>query len=117
MIDRASTLQKAAFQAHAREGHVYEIDPFKVGPEGHCPTLIGIHKATTLTGFCEHHDGTLFREIETEQFDLRPQQFFMHHYRAVALAFYNRAYKAKILERAYVENSKKPGIGSLKIFA
>lgn len=116
-IVRAHTLQKAAFQAHARNGHVYEIDPFKVGPAGHWPTPIGIHKATTLTGFCEHHDGTLFRQIETEQFDSRPKQFFMHHYRAVALAFYNRAYKGKFLERAYIENSKKPGVGSLKTFA
>jgi hypothetical protein len=115
-IVRAHTLQRAAFQAHAHKGHVYEIDPFKVGVAGHWPTLIGIQKATTLTGFCEHHDGTLFRPIETEQFDSRPQQFFMHHYRAVASAFYNRAYKAKVLERAYIENAKKPGIGSLETF-
>ena len=116
-IVRAHTLQKAAFESHAREGHVYEIDPFKVGSAGHWPTLIGIHKATTLTGFCEYHDGTLFRPIETEQFDSQPQQFFMHHYRAVALAFYYRAYKAKVLEEAYVEISKGPGAGSLKQFA
>src|SRR5438552_1895134 len=52
-IIRAHTLQKSAFQAHGQNGHVYEIDPFKVSVAGHWPTLIGIHKATTLTGVCE----------------------------------------------------------------
>lgn len=112
-IIRAHTLQKATFQAHARNGHVYEIDPFNGRPEGHRPTLIGINDATTFTGFCEHHDANLFQPIEIRPFDSQPQQFFLYHYRAVALAYYTRAYTAKIFEKAYAENAKKPGMGSL----
>jgi len=115
-IIRAHTLQKAAFQAHARDGHVYEIDPFKAGAEGHWPTRVGINNATTFTGFCENHDASLFRPIEVTPFDSQPQQFFMHHYRAVSLAYYTRAYKSKILEKAYTENSKRDDVGSLKRF-
>jgi hypothetical protein len=113
-IVRAHSLQRASFQAHAKNGHVYEIDPFKVEPDGHWPTLVGINKATTFTGFCEHHDGRLFKSIETSNFAALPQQFFMHHYRALALAFYSREYKGKVLETAYAENSQIPNVGSLK---
>ena len=115
-IIRAHTLQKASFKAHACNGHVYEINPFDAEPEGLRTRLVGINNATTFTGFCEHHDSNLFKPIETRQFDLQPQQFFMYHYRAVALAYYTRPYKAKIFEKAYAENSKRADVGPLKNF-
>jgi hypothetical protein len=106
-IVRAHTLQRAAFEAHACKGHVYEFDPLNILVDDRAPTLIGINKATTFTGFCEYHDTKLFAPIEAEQFQSSPEQIFLHHYRAIAQAFYNRVYKAKLFERAYTENAQK----------
>ncbi len=112
-IVNAHTVQKAAFQAHAQSGHVYEINAFKSDPDRASASLVGINRATTVTAFCERHDSGLFRCIEIEPFESKSQQFFMYHYRAVAQAFYDRIYKCRFLEVAYEENSKLPDIGSL----
>lgn len=106
-IVRAHSLQKAAFEAQACDGHVYAFDPFNIRAGDNSPTLIGIKKATTFTGFCEYHDTKLFAPIEAAQFQSSPEQIFLHHYRAIAQTFYNRVYKAKILERAYTEMAQK----------
>ncbi|HZM03477.1 MAG TPA: hypothetical protein VFC44_10655 [Candidatus Saccharimonadales bacterium] len=115
-IIRAHSLQKAAFSPHARNGHVYEFDPFQIRDNGITPTLIGVNKATTFTGFCERHDASLFAPIEVETFKANPQQLFLHHYRAIAQAFYNRAYKFKILEQALTENAAKVGKAAARRF-
>jgi len=105
-IIQAHTLQKAAFKRHATDGHVYEFDPFNVRDSPSWPTRVGVNNATTITGFCEYHDNRLFAPIENERFGAQPKQLFLHHYRAVCQAFYNRAYKAKIFQRAYPEAEK-----------
>jgi len=112
-IVRAHSLQKAAFRPHARNGHVYEFDPFAVKSSGIHPTLIGVNEATTFTGFCEHHDGNLFAPIEQQPFVGEPKQFFLYHYRAVAQAFYSRAYKASIFQRAFPEVNQQVPMDSL----
>jgi hypothetical protein len=106
-IVRAHSLQKAAFEARACNGHVYEFDPFTILAENYSPTLIGIRESTTFTGFCKDHDTKLFAPIEAKQFKSDPEQLFLHHYRATAQAFYNRVYKAKMFERAYTESAQK----------
>jgi hypothetical protein len=116
-IIRAHSLQKALLLPHARNGHVYEFDPFCVGDNGFRPTRIGVNEATTFTGFCEHHDASLFAPIEVQEFTAQPQQLFKYHYRAVAQAYYNRAYKFKILEQALIENAPKVGAADARRFA
>jgi hypothetical protein len=105
-IVQAHSLQKATFKSRAKKGHVYEFDAFSNQGSRIWPRLIGINDASTFAGFCEKHDSQLFSPIENEPFDGRAEQIFLYHYRAVAHAFYNRAYKATIFERAYPKLEK-----------
>jgi len=48
-----------------RDGHIYMIRP--EGISGFSFELVGKNKATTFTGFCNHHDSTLFAPIDYDE--------------------------------------------------
>ena len=48
------------------------------------PKTIGINRASTFTGFCSHHDNSLFSEIEDKDFKIADLTCFLIAYRAVA---------------------------------
>jgi hypothetical protein len=47
------------------------------------PALIGIGEASTFSGFCENHDGPLFRVLETHYFQAAPAQMFLLNFRSI----------------------------------
>lgn len=105
-IVRAHSIQKALFKGHAKDGHVYEFDPYNLKRDAndkHWPNLIGINNATAFTGFCNCHDAQVFSAIDDHPFDNTPEQRFLYHYRAFAQAFYARAMKFKTIENTFKE--------------
>jgi hypothetical protein len=108
-IIRAHSLQKKVFKHHAKNGHVYQFEPLtgtRDADKNLWPDLIGINKATTFLGFCEHHDSHIFSSIENFPFQNTPEQKFLHHYRAFAQMYYDKAYKFKIIERVLNDLAK-----------
>jgi len=71
----------------ARAGKVYSFKPhpmFLMKRNGRLvPELIGISQASTFRGFCEAHDSTLFKPIETRNFSSDPEQLLLLNFRAV----------------------------------
>ena len=68
-----------------KNGHVitptlrYPIDGPKVGF-----VEIGRNKASTFTGFCEEHDSSIFKPLDTQEFNPQnPEQIFLLAYRSV----------------------------------
>lgn len=57
------------------------------------PKKVGINRASTFTGFCGHHDNTLFSEIEDKEFKATEKQCFLVAYRALSREIFvkNRA--------------------------
>lgn len=85
----AHTVQRRGegLQGIARAGKVYGV---KLHPRFFLkrdmrlePTLLGINEASTFTGFCDHHDGPLFRALETREFAATPEQLFLLNYRCI----------------------------------
>jgi hypothetical protein len=75
-------------QAIARGGKVYGV---KLHPRFFLkrymrlePTLLGVNEASTFPGFCDQHDGPLFRALETRQFTATPEQLFLLNFRSIA---------------------------------
>ena len=76
---------------------------------------VGRNKATTFTGFCEHHDNSIFEPIEKHDYIPRNrEQEFLFAYRALAKEYYTKreAYYSikklyKILTDNDIENMKK----------
>jgi hypothetical protein len=116
-IIRAHSLQKSIFKNHAKNGHVYQFEPFTGTHDADknlWPDLVGINKATTFLGFCERHDTRIFSRIENVPFQNTPEQKFLHHYRAFAQMYYDKAYKFKIIESAFNDLAKKFSPSELK---
>ncbi|MCH8988994.1 MAG: SEC-C domain-containing protein [Chloroflexi bacterium] len=94
-IVKAHTVSRAACLSKiARYGHVYQI---KVGlfgsdlPDGPAAyDLVGMNQASTFSGFCSHHDGTIFRIIDTEEFKATAEQCFLLAYRAVSYEVFTK---------------------------
>lgn len=119
-IIRAHSLQKAVFKNHAKHGHVYEFDSIcgtRDPDQRLWPDLVGINDATTFTGFCERHDAEVFSGINNSPFQNTREQKFLHHYRAFAQAYYERAYKFRIIESAFIELAKKSPAAELSSLA
>jgi len=109
-IIRAHSLQKRIFKDHAKNGHVYQFEPFTGRHDADrnlWPDLIGINEATTFLGFCKRHDSQIFSSIEDLPFQNTPEQKFLYHYRAFAQMYYDKAYKFKIIESAFSNLAKK----------
>jgi len=119
-IIRAHSLQKSVFKNHAKNGHVYQFEPFTGTHDADknlWPDFIGINEATTFLGFCEHHDSQIFSPIENFPFQNTPEQIFLHHYRAFAQMYYDKGYKFKIIENVLTDLAKKFGPAELKSLA
>ena len=91
-IVQAHTVQKASsLRQIARDGHIYgfvtNIDPYSSRDRIE-PSLIGLSRASTFTGFCSGHDNQIFREIETSAFAATPEQCFLLDYRAMCWELY-----------------------------
>ena len=69
---------------------------------------IGIGLASTFFGFCNHHDTTLFSEIENKDFKGRIEQNFLHSYRACAIEFVNKNEASCFFKRLIRENKNSP---------
>jgi hypothetical protein len=108
-IVRAHSLQKAAFKPSSKRGHVYLFDPFRTKSYEPEPQLIGINEATVFTGFCDYHDCQLFAPIETQPFNHEPKQIFLHYYRALCQAYYNRVYLYPFETRVMANHVKEVG--------
>jgi len=87
-IVRAHTIQRSGGLTRiAKEGHVYNclvhrrrLSPASANLQ---PTLVGINKASTFTGFCALHDNEVFAPIENQPFQSIPEHAFLLAYRAI----------------------------------
>jgi hypothetical protein len=59
--------------------------------------LKGIANTSVFNGFCSKHDKNLFAPIEDEPFICKPDQLFLHAYRAVAKESYLKPRQAESL--------------------
>lgn len=106
-IIRAHVVSKSSNLSYiAEKGHVYTLKPSMSGlqktsgrPE---PELVGINIASTFTGFCSHHDNSLFSEIEGRKFEADEQQTFLLGFRALSRELFT-----KIASRELFEGLKK----------
>jgi hypothetical protein len=84
-IARAHSVQNGrSLDSISRDGKVYMFLRNHDRP-GYSFRPVGRNQATTFTGFCNHHDATVFREIDTA--DMAPptkRQVVLHALRAVA---------------------------------
>lgn len=79
-IIRAHTVQRAtSLAAIASNGHVIRLNS-----ETRSPERIGVREASTFRGFCEHHDGTLFKALDTKAFSGSREQLALLGFRATA---------------------------------
>src|ERR1019366_9305026 len=87
-IVRAHSLsRKASLERISRKQHVYGfrgsfIDRLRGGGIVR-PELVGVREASTFTGFCEGHDGRLFKTIDAEPLAPTKQQLGLLAYRAL----------------------------------
>jgi hypothetical protein len=109
-IVRSHSIQKSTFSPYATDDRrIYHFDALTRPHEGLQIRLVGVNRATTFTGFCEHHDRTIFRPIETVTFENRPDQAFLFHYRAFAWAYYDRAHRTDILKAIHSDLASRLG--------
>jgi hypothetical protein len=90
-IVKAHTLRRSADLARiARNGHVYGLRHNPLIPPDQLvrPQLIGVNRASTFTGFCQHHDATLFRPLEALPFEATPEQVTLLGYRTLCREVY-----------------------------
>jgi hypothetical protein len=95
-VVRAHTVQRmggglrtiaAGGEVYGFKAHPYFIqkNDFRVVPE-----RIGTRKASTFRGFCEAHDGQLFRAAEDKPFSATLEQIAMLNFRVVARRLFGR---------------------------
>lgn len=103
LISRAHTVPKSgSLRRIARKGHVYAFVPSVENLEkfrGYVPAqLIGLNVASTFTGFCSHHDHTIFRPVEDVNFLGSQEQCFLLAYRALAREAYTKRAAASLVD-------------------
>ncbi len=92
-IVKAHTIQKnGGLSRIASNGHVYTFFSEKNLSKDFLisPSLVGIQKASTFTGFCAFHDSTTFAPVETHPFQSIPQHTFLLGYRTLCHEFYKK---------------------------
>jgi hypothetical protein len=91
-IVRAHTIQRSGGLDRIAEGGKVGTfrytDPFRKRVPESSPELIGIHEASTFTGFCSYHDCTAFAPVEQQPFQSTPKQAFLLWYRALCHELY-----------------------------
>ncbi|MEC5125261.1 hypothetical protein VSU19_00745 [Verrucomicrobiales bacterium BCK34] len=98
-IVRSHTVSRSKYLAQiAEDKHVLQWthSPWSPDKEGVISLKpIGLKIASTFNGFCNHHDTTLFAEIDNAPFQASPSQLFLQAYRAHAREVYCK--RAQIL--------------------
>lgn len=92
-IVRAHTVQRnGGLSRIARDGHVYTfLSGDRIADNQLVtPSLVGIKKASTFTGFCSWHDNQTFEPIEHFPFQSTPQHTFLLGYRALSHELYKK---------------------------
>jgi len=99
-IIRAHSIQRnGGLSQIARASHVYMLDTHLTsliksqGEQRY--SLIGINKATTFTGFCQHHDSLTFRPIEYYPFTPSQESAFLLAYRGICREIYAKRYQTE----------------------
>ena len=108
---RSHTIQRrGGLSAISENGHV--LTP-KIAPESLFINKgklqlrrLGIGDASTFPGFCEAHDGELFRPIERNAFKLSPESAFIFSYRSIA---YETFFKAATLKTIAIQREADRG--------
>lgn len=70
-------------------------------------TEYGRKEASVFTGFCGHHDKTLFQPIEDSDFVGSVEQVFLYTYRTFAIEYHNKQEASKMGQIVY---TKKPSL-------
>jgi hypothetical protein len=101
---RAHSLQKAtALRSIAEDGHVYSVRG-GIGDDGRREIkAVGIQSASTFFGFCNHHDNTMFKPIESGAFPLDRRATFLISFRSVAMEVLTRQDSIRALRRARID--------------
>ncbi|WP_430399001.1 hypothetical protein [Ferrovibrio sp.] len=69
---------------------------------------VGRKKASTFTGFCSEHDGEIFREIDTAQFDsANRDQLFLHAFRSATKELHACMDGAAKIQQTYISAVEK----------
>lgn len=80
-------------------------------PKGDNPfaviTQYGRKEATVFTGFCGHHDKTLFQPIEDNLFNKSIQHIFLYTYRCFAVEYHRKKEVSKVGQNMF---AKKPSM-------
>jgi len=95
-IARAHTVPKSgSLDLIARAGHVYSFVPsFENLTKNNgvlVPSLFGINRASTFTGFCTKHDDAIFAPLEKAEFEGTSKQCFLLAYRAIARELFTKS--------------------------
>lgn len=70
-------------------------------------TKYGRKEATIFTGFCGHHDKTVFQPIEDNLFNKSDQHIFLYTYRCFAIEYHKKQEQVN-MQKGMI--SKKPSI-------
>lgn len=93
-ISQAHTVPRRSLETIARSGHVYQFNgdlTTLIKNDGAvAESLVGMSRASTFTGFCEHHDGELFAPLEKKAFVPTPETAFLLTLRAVAREIHDK---------------------------
>jgi hypothetical protein len=111
-IVRAHTVRRSADLGRIAEGgHVYTSLPQRLGEQG--PTLVGIGRASTFSGFCAEHDRLAFEPIETHPLQFTKKQLHRLFYRPLI----HELYKKQALKRLVptIRESDRGQIAALQL--
>ena len=93
-IISAHSVQLKQLEKIARDAHVYH---FKGGYDNllrnngvFISSPVGIKQGSTFSGFCEHHDDSLFAKIEKGYFSIDQEQCFLFAYRSICFELFNQ---------------------------
>lgn len=95
-IVRAHTLQRqGAISEISEDGHVLGLNfhPSVLSRTNGWPEMrsVGQKSASTFTGFCAHHDNSLFAAVEDESFEASREQCLLLHYRAACRELFQKS--------------------------
>lgn len=87
IVQAHSLSRKASLERISRKQHVYgfqgSFTDLRRSAGTILPKLIGVREASTFTGFCEGHDGRLFKTIDVDPLVPTRQQIGLLSYRAL----------------------------------
>lgn len=94
-IVRAHTVQRrGGLAAIAEQGHVVSA---KTGSQDlfknrglFVPREVGVRSASTFFGFCDTHDNSMFRPVETQSASLTPESCFLLGFRAMSYELFSK---------------------------